>query len=165
MGRPTNAEVAEREEPVAEVAVTPGRLPTITYSPEGEGAPYETIWNKHRFRANVPVNVRDVPGQYSGAQMVEIARKNPHFVVAGFDKAIAVSGIPDSPERYRSYAVGWIRMANSSDAMLKRWKNEKELREDCGAGPDDEEYLQTIFNPRLAILKESEKLAGAAVND
>jgi hypothetical protein len=163
MGRPTNAEVAEREP--EEQTATPGRLPTITYVPDGEGAPYETIWNKHRFRANIPVHVKDVPGQYSGAEMVEMAKGNPHFAVAGFAKAVAISAIPDSPERYKSYAVGWIRMANSSVEMLKRWKDEKELREDCGSGPDDAEYLQTIFNPRLAILKESEKLAGSAVND
>jgi hypothetical protein len=162
MGRPTNAELAERE---AEEKPAPARLPKVTYCPEGDGAPHETIWNRHRFRANIPISVRDVPQGLTAAQMIEVAKNNPHFSVEGFPKAKSVGAIPDSPERYRSYAVGWIRIANSSDEMNKRWKDEAELREECGVGSDDVEYLQTIFQPRQAILKESEKLSAAAVND
>lgn len=173
MGRLSNAERAERDaeqhelttEEVGAIKHGAARLPKITYTPQGDGAPYETIWNRHRFRANVPVAVKDVPTGLSGAEMVAMAKTNPHFAVEGFEPAKIVNATPDTPERYRSYAVGWIRMANSSDEMLKRWKNEAELREECGTGPDDVEYLQTIFNPRLAILKDSEKLALSAVND
>lgn len=165
MGRPTNAEIAEREAERGDVAEKSKRHPKITYTPQGEGAPHETIWNRHRFRANIPVTVQDVPTGLSAAQMVAMAITNPHFAVEGFEPAKTVSAVPDTPERYRSYAVGWIRIANVSSDMLKRWKDEAELREECGVGSDDVEYLQTIFNPRLAILKDSEKLALAAVND
>lgn len=167
MGRPTNAELAERERERGELPADDSkskRLPKITYSPEGD-APIETMWNRHRFRANIPITVKDVQNGLTAAEMVAIARNNPHFSVEGFEKAKSVSPIPDSPERYRAYAVGWIRISNSSDEMLRRWKAEAELREECGVGSDDVEYLQTIFTPRLSLLKDTEKLAASAVND
>lgn len=169
MGRPSNAQLAERrlmeetlgDEP--EVKVRSG--PKITYAPVSESAPYETIWNKHRFKANIPVVVHDVSGGNTAAQMIESAKGNPDFMVEGFPRAVARSLDPETPEQYRSYAVGWIRITNSSAELRRRWNGEKDLRDECGVGIDDEEYLASIYNPRLATLKDAEKLAVAAVND
>lgn len=195
MGRPTNAQIAERKllaeamEGPAENALNEAKIniplvnsinaenaaatprikssfqPKITYSPVSESAPYETIWNKHRFRANVPVVVRDVSGGNTAAQMIESAKLNTDFMVDGFPRAQARPIDPETPEQYKTYAVGWIRHSVSSTEMTRRWRNEKDLREDCGVGTDDEEYLASIFQPRLSLLKESEKLQAAAVND
>jgi len=177
MGRPTNAQRAERlaqqelqgQEMDTEVANIPSPKPRthpkITYAPVSESAPYETIWNKHRFRANIPVAVRDIVGGNTAAQMIESAKHNPDFMVEGFPRADARPIDPETPEQYKIYAVGWIRLAVNAAEMKRRWNSEKDLREDCGVGIDDEEYLASIFNPRLTLLKESEKLQTAAVND
>jgi hypothetical protein len=188
MGRPTNAQRAERTllnevmQGPAENALTgtdggnaaqpepsmqqkPKSLPRITYSPTSESAPYETLWNKHRFRANVPVAVRDVVNGNTALQMIESAKTNPDFEVEGFKKAQPRAIDPETPEQYKSYAVSWIRRAVSAAELKKRWRNEKDLREECGVGTDDEEYLATIYQPRLSFLIEQEKLQTAAVND
>ena len=188
MGRPTNAQRAERlaqqaaqvpNQGAAENALNEAKIniplvstiraeksqPKITYAPVSESAPYETIWNKHRFRANIPVAVRDIVGGNTAAQMIESAKHNPDFMVEGFPRADARPIDPETPEQYKIYAVGWIRLAVNAAEMKRRWNSEKDLREDCGVGADDEEYLASIFNPRLSLLKESEKLQTAAVND
>jgi hypothetical protein len=139
--------------------------PKITYAPVSESAPYETIWNKHRFRANIPVVVRDVVGGNTAAQMIESAKGNIDFMVEGFPRAAPRPIDPETPEQYKTYAVGWIRHSNNSVELMRRWKNERDLREECGVGTDDEEYLHSILNPRHSLLKESEKLQAAAVND
>jgi hypothetical protein len=143
----------------------PKTQPKITYAPVSESAPYETIWNKHRFRANIPTAVRDVVGGNTAAQMIESAKTNPDFMVEGFPRAIPRALDPETPEQYKTYAVGWIRHSINSVELMRRWKNERDLREECGVGTDDEEYLHSILNPRHSLLKESEKLQAAAVND
>lgn len=157
MGRPSNAEIAARS--------AASDIPSITYIPIHPGDPHETLWNKHRFRSNIPVTPKDVKEGLSAAQMIEAAKGNPWFQVAGYDKAEAIPETPESPEQYRGYAVAWIRLANSAKELSARWRNEAELREECGCGDDDNDYLLTIYNPRYAMLKESEALQRAAVND
>jgi hypothetical protein len=143
----------------------PKTQPKITYAPVSESAPYETIWNKHRFRANIPTAVRDVVGGNTAAQMIESAKGNIDFMVEGFPRAAPRPVDPETPEQYKTYAVGWIRHSINSVELMRRWKNERDLREECGVGTDDEEYLHSILNPRHSLLKESEKLQAAAVND
>lgn len=159
MGRPSNAALAERALNEANA------LPTITYTPIHPGDPADTLWNRHRFRANIPVKVKDVPQGLTAAQMVEAARGNPWFKVEGEEQATTTPTVPETPEQYKMHAVAWIRTATSSRDMAARWRQEEELRTECGVSEDDVAYIQTIFKPRLAILKDSEALAQSAVNE
>lgn len=159
MGRPSNAQLAERA--LSQI----GDLPMVTYTPLNPGDPNETLWNRNRFRANVPTMVRDNPQGWSAAQMVEMAKTNPHFIVEGFEQAKGTPTVPETPEQYKMHAIGWIRLAHSSAEMSAKWRSEEELRVECGVGDDDIEYIQSIYKPRLAILKDAEKLAQSAVNE
>lgn len=159
MGRPSNAQLAERA--LAETS----SLPRITYTPLHPGDPADTLWNRHRFRANVPVKVQDVTGGLTAVQMVEAARGNPWFAVEGEEQAKTTPVIPETPEQYRSFAIAWIRTAVESKEMARRWRSEDDLRVQCGCGDDDVEYIQTIYKSRHAVLRESEQLAQSAVNE
>lgn len=159
MGRPSNAALAER------AAAETSSLPTITYTPIHPGDPADTLWNRHRFRANVPVKPQDVTGGLSAREMVEAARGNPWFAVEGEEQAKAIPSIPETPEQYRMHAIAWIRTSNDSKEMARRWRAEEDLRVQCGVADDDVEYIQGIYRPRLAVLKESEALAQSAVNE
>lgn len=159
MGRPSNAELAARAERENSA------IPAITYIPRDQGDPADTLWNRHRFRANVPVTVRDVVGGLTALEMVELAKNNPHFSVEGFEQAKGTPTVPETSEQYKSYAVGWIRLTNSSRELGSRWRQEEDLRVICGCGEDDVEYLQTIFKPRMALLKDQEALQQSAVNE
>jgi hypothetical protein len=159
MGRPSNAQLAERA--LAETA----SLPKITYIPIHPGDPADTLWNRHRFRANVPVQVQSVVGGLTAEQMVEAARGNPWFAVEGEEQAKTTPTVPETPEQYRMHAVAWIRTAVESKEMARRWRSEDDLRVQCGCGDDDVEYIQTIYKSRFAVMKESEALAQSAVNE
>lgn len=159
MGRPSNAALAER------ALAEQGELPKITYTPIHDGDPANTLWNRHRFRANVPVAVQDVKGGLSAKEMVEAARGNPWFQVEGEEQAKTTPTVPETPEQYRMHAIAWIRTAIGSGEMVRRWGAEEELRTECGVGDDDVAYIQSIYRPRLVILKDSEKLAQSAVNE
>jgi hypothetical protein len=157
MGRPSNAERAARAEQ--------NEIPSITYTPIHPGDPADTLWNRHRFRANVPVTPVDVKGGLTALEMVEAAKGNPWFQVEGEEQAQTTPTIPETPEQYRMHAIAWIRTATDSRDMASRWRSEEELRVECGVGDDDVEYIQSIYKPRLAILKDAEKLAQSAVNE
>jgi hypothetical protein len=159
MGRPSNAALAER------ARAEQDELPTITYTPIHPGDPADTLWNRHRFRANIPVKVRDVAQGLTAAQMIEAAKGNPWFLVEGEEQAKTRPTVPETPEQYRMHAVAWIRTATASRDMASKWRGEEELRTECGVSDDDVEYIQSIYRPRLAILKDSEALAQSAVNE
>jgi hypothetical protein len=157
MGRPSNAEIAARADRE--------KTPSITYTPIHPGDPADTLWNRHRFRANIPVAPQDVKGGLSAIEMVELAKSNPWFAVEGEEQARATPIVPETPEQYRSYAVAWIRLSTSTKEMSSRWRSEDDMRVQCGVGDDDIEYIQGIYRPRLAILKEQEALQLSAVNE
>ena len=151
------------EAAIAEKA--PKKIPTITYIPVHDGDPHSVLWNRHRFHANKPAKIQDVKGGLTAAEMVEAAKGNPWFKVEGHERAKAIPVTPETPEQYRSYAIGWIRISNSSREMTARWREEEDLRTICGCGEDDIEYIQTIYKGRFAILKEQEALQQSAVNE
>jgi hypothetical protein len=159
MGRPSNAALAERA--LAEQA----SLPKITYIPIHPGDPADTLWNRHRFRANVPVQVRDVPQGLTAVQMVEAARGNPWFAVEGEEQARAIPITPETPEQYRSYAIGWIRTAVTVREIESRWRNEEDLRVQCGVSDSEMADILGVKKNRLDIMKQAEALAQSAVND
>lgn len=159
MGRPSNAELAAR------ASAQQDDLPTITYIPIHPGDPANTLWNRHRFRANVPVKVRDVPQGLTAKEMVEAARNNPWFAVEGEEQAKATPSTPETPEQYRSYAIGWIRTATSSREMAMRWREEDDLRVQCGVSDHELADIQAVYKNRSDIMKQAEALAQSAVNE
>lgn len=125
----------------------------VTYVPQ-PGDPAVTTWNGHTFHANKPTPVNaDVHGK-----MIEQARGNPWFEVAGQDKPKTPSAAnsPTNSEEYRSYAIGWFKTVDSSKAMKARWAAEEEMRNELGVGTDDLEYLDKLYIPRLAELEKAE---------
>ena len=159
MGRPSNAALAERARAEQDA------LPTITYTPIHPGDPADTLWNRHRFRANVPVRVKDVPQGLTAVQMVEAAKGNPWFKVEGEEQATTTPITPETPEQYRSFAIGWIRTATNSREMAARWKAEDGLRIDCGVSDQELIDIQAVYKNRSDIMKQQESLAQAAVNE
>jgi hypothetical protein len=159
MGRPSNAALAERA--LAEQE----SLPTITYTTIHPGDPADTLWNRHRFRANIPVKVRDVPQGLTAMQMVEAARNNPWFIVEGEEQAKATPITPETPEQYRSYAIGWIRTSVTVREMESRWRSEDDLRIQCGVSDQELADINGVRKNRLDIMKQAEALAQSAVNE
>jgi len=159
MGRPSNAALAERA--LAEQA----SLPKITYTPIHPGDPADTLWNRHRFRANVPVSVRDVPQGLTAKEMIERALDNPWFAVEGEEQAQATPVTPETPEQYRSYAIGWIRTSTTSREMAARWRSEDDLRIQCGVSDQELSDIQGVYKNRSDIMKQAEALAQGAVNE
>lgn len=158
MGRPSNAALAER-------AAAGEQLPQITYIPIHPGDPADTLWNRHRFRANVPVSVRDVPQGLTAKEMVDAARGNPWFKVDGEEQATTVPIIPETPEQYRSFAIGWIRTSTNSKEMGARWRAEDDLRVQCGVSEHELADIQAVYKNRLDIMKQQEALAQSAINE
>lgn len=159
MGRPSNAELAER------ALRTGAAQPKITYTPIHDGDPSNTLWNRHRFRANVPTIVQDVKGGLSAEEMIEAARGNPWFAVEGEEQAKATPSIPETPEQYRSYAIGWIRTAVDSREMAARWRAEDDLRVQCGVSDQELTDIQGVYKNRSDIMKQAEALGQSAVNE
>src|SRR6266403_3554321 len=148
MGRLSNAARAERD------AANPDYIPAITYTPIHPGDPADTLWNRHRFRANVPVVPQDVKGGLSAKEMVEAAKGNPWFAVEGEEQAKATPIVPETPEQYRSYAIGWIRTATTTREMAARWRAEEDLRVICGVSADEMIDIQGVYKNRSDIMKQ-----------
>jgi len=122
----------------------------VTYIPQ-EGDPAHVTWNGHTFHANKPVRLKH-------PDMIDKAKGNPWFSVEGHDRAAksADKGMPTDWESYRRYAIQWFKDVRSSSAMVRRWEDEESLRDKCGVGTDDLEYLNKLYAPRLAELKRLE---------
>lgn len=162
MARPTNAARAAK---LAESEAAAGPIPRLIYVPQ-EGDPAETVWNRHRFQANVPTEIRDVRNGLTAAQMLAAAKGNPWFQIEGQSKKpTLVVSVPTTAEQYRTYAAIWIRDAKTSKGLVARWESEQELRADCEVGGDDVEYLTTLFNPRKTMLERAEKLAASQADN
>lgn len=124
----------------------------ITYVPGPEDAA-STKWHGYTFHANVPKTV-------THAGLIEQAKGNKFFRVGAFDPAkdavkIAEQGpAPRTPEQYRSHAVEWFKTAKSVEELDNTWIAEEKLREKCGVGTDDLDYLLHLFQPRRAELRK-----------
>lgn len=125
----------------------------ITYIPQ-PGDPTETMWNGHKFVANV---ARPVKNEHEA--MIQQAKDNPWFHVKGHDKAKqadhSTPKLPKDSDAYRRWAVAWFKTVKSADEMKERWTSEEELRQACGVGSDDLEYLDKLYMPRLAELEKA----------
>jgi len=134
--------MAKKAEAAATAAVD------VTYVPK-DGDAATVVWNRIKFVANVPTPVKD-------AEIVEKAKANPWFTVAGFEKkAVAKPAVKDA-EAYRAHAIAWINAAKTSQELLDTWAAEAEMREEFGVGSDDIDFLNAIYEPKLADLKKAE---------
>jgi hypothetical protein len=144
----------------------------VTYVPHEPTDPAVIMWNGVKFTANTPVDLDPikhaitvplpektiVEGQVRTIHhdrrvpMAEIAKGNPGFVVEGAEPAVARKpGRPRTPktaEDYRGYAQAWFAAAESAEDMQERWEQENELREKCGCGEDDVEYLNAFYQAK-----------------
>lgn len=131
----------------------------VTYKP-GPSDPTETVWNGHKFSANVPrpvTVVTDDKGVPNPHSMIELAKGNPWFEVEGHDKkALPDPGEPKTPEAYKAYAVNWFKTARTATDFESRWDDEEGMRERAGVGSDDIEWLNSLSVPRLAELKKAD---------
>lgn len=132
----------------------------VTYKPQ-PGDPVDTIWNGHKFTANVPrpvTVVNDANGVANPHSMIELAKNNKWFEVEGHDKkALPTPGEPKTPEEYKAYAVAWFKMARNAADFEARWDDEEEMRDRAGVGTDDVDWLRSIGNPLLAELKKADE--------
>jgi hypothetical protein len=148
----------------------------VTYVP-GDGDPNRTVWNGVEFRANIPVTIpysKTVSallrketigpegeirsrGVETTISMVELARKNPSFMVDGVqaERKFGSQRLPTDPDQYRGYALGWIRESNTLRQLEQRWEGEAPLREKCGLELKDENYLRPFLEARRDQLKEA----------
>lgn len=153
----------------------PKKTATIIYRPE-PGEPAEVVCFQTeldligvRFRANEPVELpysktikqllvekfehadgmrsraieRDVP-------CIEVLRHNPAFEIDGVQekRKKAATRVPTSADEYRGYAISWISVSMSAQAMDHRWAGEEGLRQRCGVTPSDIAYLRPYFDAR-----------------
>lgn len=125
----------------------------ITYRPDpGDNA--TTVWNGHTFEANKPKRIN-----HTG--MIAQARTNRFFEVEGQMPTSATgpqseNAVPTDSDGYRRYAIEWFRTVRSSAGMKARWNAEESLRQSCGVGSDDLEYLDKLYSPRMAELEKAE---------
>ena len=73
--------------------------------------------------------------------------------------------IPQTPEQYRSYAIGWIRTSVTSKEIAARWREEEDLRVQCGVSDAELIDIEAVKSNRYKIIKEQEALAQSAVNE
>lgn len=121
----------------------------VTYIPRKDD-PAEVTWNNHLFKANVPRPVKN-------PIMIEQAKGNPWFAVAGHERGtISESKVPASAEDYRAHAVAWINEAKTSFEMTERWEAEEPLRHALGVGTDDFEWINKFYDPKIEQLRKAE---------
>lgn len=151
----------------------------ITYMPPAD-EPSQMKWGGRTFKANVPVDMTDKDGYYimesvrterpdgvivltSRERFVtfeEMAKGNPMFKVEGHEKESVVPLDPSemsTPTQYRAYALEWFRDAIDPVEFRQRWRDEADLREQCGMTHDDVRFLEPHMNTRLNELKEVSK--------
>lgn len=145
-GPKPRAEATEKTEAAEKVSEQ------VTYLP-GDGDPSQTKWHGLVFHANIPKTV-------TNPILIEQARTNKHFHVGPFDPA--KQGVPTheevvlpkTPEQYRAWFAAWLKTMSSVDEMDQRWMKEEVLRESCGVGSDDLEYMTSLYQPKRAELRK-----------
>lgn len=123
----------------------------VTYVPQQEGDPHKTRWAGIVFHANVPVRV-------TNPRLVEKARENPWFHVGEgppVPRTAPKRERPKTPDQYRAHVVAWLKEMDSPEELQARWIAEEGLRQECGVGPGDLDYLETLIRPKLTELKRA----------
>lgn len=132
-------------------APAPSTSQQVTYVPGPEDPP-TTKWAGYTFNANVPKTV-------TNADLIERAKGNRFFRVGAFDPSkdsvtVQPTTLPTTPEQYRSYAAEWLKTVKTVDDLDTRWVEEEKLREKCGVGTDDLDFLMALFQPKRHELRK-----------
>lgn len=141
---------------------------TVTYVP-GEGDPSSVKWCGHTFHANVP---KEITGHAEGTaseklnhHLIERARENPSFKVAGSRVKRDASALPKTAEEYRAYMIAWLKGPGIEhvDQLIARFARDRELQAVCEVGSDDFSFLSTLFMPKLHELAKADELTEGQV--
>lgn len=90
--------------------------------------------------------------------MVVLAMRNPRFSVNGEMPVQQKKGsvrLPDDPDKYRGYAMGWMMAATDSNTLEARWEGEAALRQKCGCGESDIQWLTPFLEARRTQLADA----------
>lgn len=146
---------------------------SITYVP-GEGDPSFVKWGGHTFKANVP---KEITGHPDGTateklnhQIIESARTNPSFNVAGEKKRRRSDQLPTDQKSYKAYMIGWLKeekdgapLYQHAEQLIARFAQDRDLQAKCEVGYDDYQYLGSLFMPKLHELAHADELADGQV--
>jgi hypothetical protein len=128
----------------------------VTYLP-GEGDNPSIKWGGITLHANVPkeleAHAEGTPQQRLMHGLIERARTNKFFHVGEFDAKNAVAtqeqfAQPKTPEQYRAHVVRWLPNVMSEGELDHKWMSEEPLRQACGVGADDLDWLSTFIAPK-----------------
>jgi hypothetical protein len=164
------------KEDVKAEAVAPTGTARVIWHPE-DGDPGKMTMNGIEFKANVPVilplsktisyperkeyflpdGTLQSRGVETKKSMVEILRTNPSFSVDGVrpPRKSASARLPDDADKYRGYALRWIRESTSHEQIVQRWDGEQELRDRCGCAQKDIAYLTPFLEARKDQVKDA----------
>lgn len=123
----------------------------VTYAPIDAADPVRTKMAGLSFEANVPREVNES----THPEAARNARVNPWFKIEGEPDTAPQKnrgGRPANPktaEDYRAWAIGWINRAEDARSLRERWEAEQKMREACGVGEDDLDFIELIMQPRL----------------
>lgn len=160
MAKAAKVEEQEEVQPVTE---------TITYVP-GDGDPAITRWAGQTFHANMP---KEITGYADGTaqqkmnlHIIERARdpNQKHFRCASQKNERQTSTLPKTADEYRAYMIGWLgQKYETTDSMIARFAQDKQLQVACEVGTDDYAYLGGLFMPKLHELAKAEELSQGQV--
>jgi hypothetical protein len=143
---------ADAVTPPQEEVKDPIESEQVTYLPGPEDPP-QVAFGGHVFNANLPKRV-DMPRSW-----LEMVRGNKFFKVGAFDPTRdAVKAQeqtePRTADEYKAHAVAWFKKVQSLQEFDALWRDEEELRQRCGVGAEDLDYLGSLSRPRRGELKK-----------
>jgi hypothetical protein len=95
-------------------------------------------------------------GREKRVPIAKVLEGNPYFSINGAPpprKPRIAERLPNDPNQYRSYAIGWIARAAGAHDLELRWKGEQGMRERCGVQDDDLSYISPFYEARLMELR------------
>lgn len=133
--------------------------------------PVHTTWCGHKFEANIP---KEIKGHAAGTEreklnalLIERARDNKHFRVGNAKAKRDPAKEPSTAEEYRLFIVEWLKSPRFNDPdthaedLIARFSKERELRDVCGVGTDDYDFIGNLFMPKLHELAKRDELTEA----
>jgi len=131
----------------------PGEL--VTYLP-GNDDPPTTKWRGIEFKANMPLRVTD-------EEHIEAARGNRFFRVGNEAAKDNPNRAPTDAMDYRAHVVQWMRGVTTVEQLISHWAADRDLRSKCEVGRDDIQYLGTLIEPKIRVMRQAEGLTQAQI--
>ena len=129
----------------------------ITYVPRF-GHSETTKWRGVEFTANVPVRITD-------ESHIEAARANSFYRVGNEIRKDVPNGPPADAMEYRGHVMGWIGGVTTIEQLVTHWAADRDLRTKLEVGYDDIQYLGTLIEPKLRLMRHAEGLSQAQIAD